>query len=136
MPGYSALWLLVEFCSEQALTQMNPVAASAMFWLTDNLSAGLERSLRPAATNPHFATGAQKKIVLGFSQSGFLLYPYPNLSKRPTPSGKSDHLQPRVPTTSAAPTLLSAHSLGSRGVVHERLEFRRRLRRCGGGSWS
>lgn len=61
---------------------MNPVAASATFWETDNFSAGRERSLTPAMTRAHFAkrdgsavsqckergknipTGAQKKIVL------------------------------------------------------------------------
>jgi len=44
---------------------MNPVAAKATFWETLNFSAGREKSLSPAATSPHLASGAQKKIVLG-----------------------------------------------------------------------
>jgi hypothetical protein len=43
---------------------MNPVAAKATFWETLNFSAGREKSLSPAATSPHLASGAQKKIVL------------------------------------------------------------------------
>jgi hypothetical protein len=46
---------------------MNPVAAKATFWETLNFSAGREKSLSPAATSPHLASGAQKKIVLGVS---------------------------------------------------------------------
>jgi hypothetical protein len=46
------------------LTQINPVAASAAFWVNDSLSAGRARSLMPAMTSAHFARGAQKKIVL------------------------------------------------------------------------
>jgi nucleoside permease NupC len=43
---------------------MKPVAAKATFCDTLNFSAGREKSLRPAATSPHLASGAQKKIVL------------------------------------------------------------------------
>jgi len=32
---------------------------------TESFSAGLDRSLRPAATKHHFIRGAQKKTVLG-----------------------------------------------------------------------
>jgi len=46
---------------------MNPVAAKATFWETLNFSAGREKSLSPAATSPHLASGAQKKIVLGLA---------------------------------------------------------------------
>ena len=46
---------------------MNPVAAKATFWETLNFSAGREKSLSPAATSAHLASGAQKKIVLGIS---------------------------------------------------------------------
>lgn len=35
------------------------------FWETDSFSAGLCKSLTPAATRPHFINGAQKKTVLG-----------------------------------------------------------------------
>lgn len=45
-------------------TQMKPVAARATFWLTESFSAGRARSFRPAATRPHLAIGAQKKMVL------------------------------------------------------------------------
>lgn len=44
---------------------MNPVAASATFCDTESFSAGRDRSLSPAATKAHLASGAQKKIVLG-----------------------------------------------------------------------
>jgi hypothetical protein len=46
---------------------MKPVAAKATFWETLNFSAGREKSLSPAATKPHLASGAQKKIVLNVS---------------------------------------------------------------------
>lgn len=50
--------------SKTQLTQMKPVAARAAFCVKESLSAGRPRSLIPAMTRAHFATGAQKKIVL------------------------------------------------------------------------
>jgi len=52
---------------EDRRTQMKPVAASAMFWLVESFSAGRPRSFSPAATSPHLASGAQKKMVLRVS---------------------------------------------------------------------
>jgi hypothetical protein len=49
---------------------MKPVAAKATFCDTLNFSAGREKSFRPAATKPHLASGAQKKIVLVLSVFG------------------------------------------------------------------
>ena len=40
---------------------MKPVIARAEFCETESLSAGRERSPRPAMTRPHFIMGAQKK---------------------------------------------------------------------------
>lgn len=44
---------------------MNPVEASATFWETLSLSAGRDKSFRPAKTRHHFIKGAQKNTVLG-----------------------------------------------------------------------
>ena len=52
---------------------MKPVAAKATFCDTLNFSAGREKSLRPAATKPHLASGAQKKIVLGRQPWAFVV---------------------------------------------------------------
>lgn len=50
-------------------TQMNPVAASAAFCVNESLSAGRARSLMPAMTRAHLASGAQKKMVLKVGRS-------------------------------------------------------------------
>lgn len=66
--GRATLGTAAPSCSR--LTQMKPVAARARFWLSESLSAGRCRSLRPAMTSAHLAIGAQKKIVLRSGRHG------------------------------------------------------------------
>lgn len=51
--------------TNEYLTQIKPVHASATFCDTLSLSAGRLKSFTPAATRHHFINGAQKKTVFG-----------------------------------------------------------------------
>jgi hypothetical protein len=123
------------------LTQMKPVAARATFWLTESLSAGRDRSLTPAATRPHFAIGAQKKMVLRedkcqLANTTSTITSTATSYLRNGPSMIYSFLSSLGwRNDRVTEWIASCRSLGPGGVVQKRLEARSCLGRSGRGDW-